>query len=242
MRCARLRRTGLLIPPAATTQSAGGHDSIRGRPRREGCGDERVETAAGQRAPARGRGNPPPGLPDRGRGGRRLGDLVCGLACQPVRAARAARRQAGPQRADLSARRARPAVHGGGSRRAVGGLLRPPDHRAAGALTRRVCPEKTPKALSSHRPLEHAGPMQPGAPSLRSAWAASWAGWCHLSLFMGFVPLILGITAPAHPTGSLNVIAVLLGILLVISGIFPLTRFFAPAEPHRIWLGFAGLL
>jgi uncharacterized membrane protein HdeD (DUF308 family) len=68
--------------------------------------------------------------------------------------------------------------------------------------------------------------------------ARSW----QISLFMGIVTLILGIIVAAHPTGSLNVIAVLLGILLVISGLFHLIRVFDPAEPHRIWLGFAGLL
>ena len=68
--------------------------------------------------------------------------------------------------------------------------------------------------------------------------ARSW----QISLFTGIVTLILGIIVAAHPTGSLNVIAVLLGILMIISGIFHLVRVFDPAEPHRIWLGFAGLL
>ena len=45
-----------------------------------------------------------------------------------------------------------------------------------------------------------------------------------------------------HPTGSLNVLAVLLGILMIFSGIFHLIRVFDPAEPHRVWLGIAGLL
>src|SRR5262249_61697121 len=84
--------------------------------------------------------------------------------------------------------------------------------------------------------------MQTRDPSLQSASAAFWARSWQISLFMGIVTLILGIIVAAHPTGSLNVIAVLLGILLVISGIFHLIRVFDPAEPHRIWLGFAGLL
>ena len=62
------------------------------------------------------------------------------------------------------------------------------------------------------------------------------------SLFVGIVTLILGIIVAAHPTGSLNVIAVLLGILLIISGIFHLIRVFDTSEPHRVWLGIAGLL
>jgi uncharacterized membrane protein HdeD (DUF308 family) len=84
--------------------------------------------------------------------------------------------------------------------------------------------------------------MQTRDPSLQSPSAAVVARSWQISLFMGIVTLILGIIVAAHPTGSLNVIAVLLGILLVISGLFHLIRVFDPAEPHRIWLGFAGLL
>jgi uncharacterized membrane protein HdeD (DUF308 family) len=62
------------------------------------------------------------------------------------------------------------------------------------------------------------------------------------TLFLGALALILGIIVTFHPTGSLNVLAVLLGILMIFSGIFHLIRVFDPAEPHRVWLGIAGLL
>ena len=68
--------------------------------------------------------------------------------------------------------------------------------------------------------------------------AASWQA----TLFLGVVTLILGLIVSFHPTGSLNVIAVLLGILMIISGIFHLVRVFDNREPHRVWLGIAGLL
>ena len=84
--------------------------------------------------------------------------------------------------------------------------------------------------------------MQTQEPSLQSPAAALAARSWQLSLFMGIVTLILGIIVAAHPTGSLNVIAVLLGILMIISGIFHLIRVFDQAEPHRVWLGIAGLL
>ena len=84
--------------------------------------------------------------------------------------------------------------------------------------------------------------MQTRDPSLQSPPAAVWARSWQISLFVGIVTLILGIIVAAHPTGSLNVIAVLLGILLIISGLFNLIRVFDSAEPHRVWLGFAGLL
>jgi uncharacterized membrane protein HdeD (DUF308 family) len=75
----------------------------------------------------------------------------------------------------------------------------------------------------------------PPAPAvLTGSWQAA--------ILLGVLTLILGIIVTVHPTGSLNVIAVLLGILLILSGIFHLIRVFDPAEPHRIWLGIAGLL
>jgi uncharacterized membrane protein HdeD (DUF308 family) len=61
-------------------------------------------------------------------------------------------------------------------------------------------------------------------------------------MLLGGLTLILGIIVTAKPTGSLNVLAVLIGILLILSGLFHLIRVFDPREPHRIWLGIAGLL
>jgi uncharacterized membrane protein HdeD (DUF308 family) len=75
----------------------------------------------------------------------------------------------------------------------------------------------------------------PPAPALLTgSWQAA--------MLLGALTLILGIIVTAHPTGSLNVLAVLLGILLILSGLFHLIRVFDPREPHRIWLGIAGLL
>jgi uncharacterized membrane protein HdeD (DUF308 family) len=69
---------------------------------------------------------------------------------------------------------------------------------------------------------------------LTSSWQAA--------ILLGALTLILGIIVTAKPTGSLNVLAVLIGILLILSGLFHLIRVFDPREPHRIWLGIAGLL
>ena len=62
------------------------------------------------------------------------------------------------------------------------------------------------------------------------------------TLLLGVLTLILGIIVSFHPTGSLNVLAVLLGVLMIFSGIFHLIRVFDPEESHRVWLGIAGLL
>ena len=74
----------------------------------------------------------------------------------------------------------------------------------------------------------------PPAALLTGSWQAA--------MLLGALTLILGIIVTAKPTGSLNVLAVLLGILLILSGLFHLIRVFDPREPHRIWLGIAGLL
>jgi uncharacterized membrane protein HdeD (DUF308 family) len=82
-------------------------------------------------------------------------------------------------------------------------------------------------------------PEDPG-PQLPPAFAAS-TGW-QAMVFVGIVTVILGLIISLHPSGSLNVIAVLMGVLLVISGVFNLVRAFDRSEPHRLWPGLAGLL
>jgi uncharacterized membrane protein HdeD (DUF308 family) len=77
-----------------------------------------------------------------------------------------------------------------------------------------------------------------GPPSPPSVMAASWQA----TLILGVLTLILGLIVSFHPTGSLNVIAVLLGILMILSGIFHLIRVFDPHEQHRVWLGIGGML
>jgi uncharacterized membrane protein HdeD (DUF308 family) len=63
-----------------------------------------------------------------------------------------------------------------------------------------------------------------------------------VTLFTGVVTLILGIIVAFKPGGSLNVVAVLLGVLALISGVFQLVRVFDRAEPHRVWLGISGFV
>jgi uncharacterized membrane protein HdeD (DUF308 family) len=63
-----------------------------------------------------------------------------------------------------------------------------------------------------------------------------------LQLFVGLVTLVLGIVLTAKPTGSLNVIAVIIGILMIVGGIFNFIRMLDHDERHRVWLGVAGLL
>lgn len=68
--------------------------------------------------------------------------------------------------------------------------------------------------------------------------AQSWQA----TIVIGALTLILGLIVSFHPGGSLNVVAVLLGVLAIVSGLFHLLRIFGHGESHRIWLGITGLL
>ncbi len=65
-------------------------------------------------------------------------------------------------------------------------------------------------------------------------------GW-QATLILGLVTLVLGVIVTAHPNGSLNVVAVLIGLAAVVSGIFHLIRAVGRAEQHRAWLVSSGL-
>jgi uncharacterized membrane protein HdeD (DUF308 family) len=68
------------------------------------------------------------------------------------------------------------------------------------------------------------------------------AGSWQAGILLGALTLILGIIVAFHPTGSLNVIAVLLGVMMLLSGLFHLIRVLDPRERNRVWLGITGLL
>ena len=76
------------------------------------------------------------------------------------------------------------------------------------------------------------GQVLPGV--VKGSWLAA--------VVLGALTLILGLIVSLHPSGSVNVVAVLLGILMILSGVFHLIRVFDPKEPHRVWLGISGLL
>lgn len=75
-------------------------------------------------------------------------------------------------------------------------------------------------------------------PSPALGLAVSWQA----TLVLGVLSLILGLVVSFHPEGSLNVLAVLIGVFMILSGIFHLIRVFDARESHRVWLGLAGLL
>ena len=92
---------------------------------------------------------------------------------------------------------------------------------------------KPPPGYSA-TPSGHRAAPSPASLMLTSSWQST--------LVIGVLTLILGIIVSFHPTGSLNVIAVLFGVLMILSGIFHLIRVFEPEELNRVWAGISGLL
>jgi uncharacterized membrane protein HdeD (DUF308 family) len=84
--------------------------------------------------------------------------------------------------------------------------------------------------------MEQEGPGKelPPALTVMGAWQTT--------LFLGVTTLVLGLIVAFYPSATLNVIAVLIGVVLIVSGIFHLIRVFGSNEPHRVWLGISGLL
>lgn len=73
--------------------------------------------------------------------------------------------------------------------------------------------------------------------SLKQYVALSWQA----TLFAGIITLALGIVVTLHPSTSINVIAVLVGVLLLIGGVFHLIRALDPDAPGRAWSAVVGL-
>ena len=104
------------------------------------------------------------------------------------------------------------------------GTKPPPGYAATPSSEREAAPA----------PSEHRAAPSPASWMLASSWQST--------LVIGVLTLILGIIVSFHPTGSLNVIAVLFGVLMILSGIFHLIRVFDPDELNRVWAGISGLL
>ena len=84
--------------------------------------------------------------------------------------------------------------------------------------------------------------MQPDEPGTALPPAFAAASTWKVTLIAGIITLILGLVVAFRPSGSLNVIAVLIGVLLIIGGLFHLISMFGSGASHRVWLGISGLL
>ena len=86
--------------------------------------------------------------------------------------------------------------------------------------------------MESERPAEAA--LTDSAPWRLHSWKASF--------LMGLATLILGVIVAFRPSGSLVVISVLIGILMMFSGVFHIVAAIDAPEHHRAWPAIAGVL
>jgi uncharacterized membrane protein HdeD (DUF308 family) len=86
--------------------------------------------------------------------------------------------------------------------------------------------------MESERPAEES--LTDSAPWRLHSWKASF--------LMGLATLILGLIVAFRPSGSLVVISVLIGILLMFSGVFHIIAAVNAPEHHRAWPALAGVL
>lgn len=66
-------------------------------------------------------------------------------------------------------------------------------------------------------------------------------GW-QMSFVLGLVTLVLGVVLATRPSGSLAVIAVLLGVTMIVSGVFHIVRALDGRENSRVWRGISGVV
>jgi len=89
--------------------------------------------------------------------------------------------------------------------------------------------------------METERPERPAEDSLANSAPWRLHSW-KASFLMGLATLILGLIVAFRPSGSLVVICVLLGILLMFSGVFHIVAAIGAPEGHRVWQAIAGVL
>jgi uncharacterized membrane protein HdeD (DUF308 family) len=66
-------------------------------------------------------------------------------------------------------------------------------------------------------------------------------GWIG-EIILGLAIVVLGLIVAAHPMHSLNVLAILLGVLMVVAGVYHVIRSLRRAGDHRMWGAIAGVV
>jgi uncharacterized membrane protein HdeD (DUF308 family) len=61
-------------------------------------------------------------------------------------------------------------------------------------------------------------------------------------LLLGLATLVLGLIVAAHPMHSLTVLAVLVGALMIVSGVFHVVRSLQATSDYRMWRAIGGVL
>jgi uncharacterized membrane protein HdeD (DUF308 family) len=104
----------------------------------------------------------------------------------------------------------------------------PQQYERPGAAPQYERPGTAYQAAETPRSATRAGRGLPGR------WPAE--------LILGLATVVLGLIVVTHPMHSLTVLAILLGVLMVVSGVFHAARSLRRTGDHRMWGGIAGVL
>lgn len=80
-----------------------------------------------------------------------------------------------------------------------------------------------------------------GVTRIRGGLPWSPVSW-RASFILGVITLILGVILAFRPTQSLVAIAVLLGVVMIVSGIYHIVRALSGREHQRVWRGISGMV
>jgi uncharacterized membrane protein HdeD (DUF308 family) len=92
----------------------------------------------------------------------------------------------------------------------------------------------------TERQHERSGTRHEGAGVLREKYGLP-GGWL-MEFVLGLGTLVLGLIVAFHPTHTLRIIAILLGVLMVISGVYQVVRSMQGRSEHRAWRAIGGVL
>jgi uncharacterized membrane protein HdeD (DUF308 family) len=100
------------------------------------------------------------------------------------------------------------------------------------------------ESTSAHQHHERAGRTNQQVRVARSAILAprglpgGWVG----EIVLGLGVVVLGLIVAIHTTFSLKVLAILLGVAMIVAGVYRVVRSLRRAGDHRMWGGIAGVL
>jgi uncharacterized membrane protein HdeD (DUF308 family) len=115
----------------------------------------------------------------------------------------------------------------------------PQDQRPGGA-PQYESSRAAPQSERSDTSYQAGGARRGAAPARRGRSGGLPGGMAGLILGLGTV--VLGLIVAAHPTQSFKVVAILLGVLMIISGVYQVVQSLRARNEHRAWRGIAGVL
>jgi uncharacterized membrane protein HdeD (DUF308 family) len=87
-------------------------------------------------------------------------------------------------------------------------------------------------------PAYQAGESRRGPAEMPRGLPGGWVA----ELLLGLATVVIGVIVAFHPMHTLVVLAILVGVLMIVSGVYHVIRSLRSAGDHRMWGGIAGVL